>query len=205
MSTSETGAPDQTKTGEVVDDKAKELEGLKAEVLKLVSERDNFKSRLREAESVAQSAKQIQASLDEALAEKARIANEFTGFKETITKKEVDRHLTTALEAAGAKSISTVKKLLDTSKIEFEDGQIKEDTVAAAINALKETDPVLFGEVSDDQKKDQSGTTTDKLPAPSIKVPAAGVNTHSAYETEMKAAKTQQDVEKIMRKYNVLK
>lgn len=206
MSKSETGDTTQTTTGEVtLDDKAKELESLKAEVLKLVSERDNFKSRLREAESVAQSAKQIQADLDSALAEKARIANEFNGFKETITQKEIDQHLTTALEAAGAKSISTVKKLLDKSMIQLEDGQIKQDTVAAAINALKESDPVLFGDPAGDSKKELPGGSTEKLPAPQIKVPAAGVNTHSAYETEMKTAKTQADVEKIMRKYNVLK
>jgi hypothetical protein len=137
---------------------------------------------------------------------RTKVETDFNGFKDTVKQEKLGTHLTTALEAAGAKSISTVMKLLDKSQIEFdENGNVKQDSLASAIEAVRTSDPILFGDPPEgDEKKGKSGGSIGGKP-PAVKAAADGVNTASAYEAEMNAAKTQKDVERIARKYNVTK
>lgn len=206
MSNEQTGGTGQTTTGEgtdvKTDDVAKKLTEAQEALNKAISERDSFKTKFRDAESASAGAKKLQEDLDAERAAKTKLEGDFNTYKDGIKQEKLGTHLSTALEAAGAKSISTVLKLLDKSKIEFdEEGNVKQESVASVIEALKVSDPVLFGEVSNVPKKESSGSTTGS--PPTVKVAAGGVNTQSAYETEMKAAKTQADVERIARKYNV--
>lgn len=206
MSSELTGGDDQQKNVQGADDlqeAAKKAAELEEKLNKAISERDSWKQKHRDAESAAAAAKQLQDDLDAERATRSKLEDAFNSYRDSVKQRDLSSHLTTALEAAGAKSITTVLKLLDTSKIEFdEEGNIKQETVSAVIADLRNSDPVLFvDEQSDPNKKAPSGGTT--LQPPDVKVAAGGINTQSAYDTEMKSAKTQADVERIARKYKL--
>jgi hypothetical protein len=164
----------------------------------LTAERDTLKASLEAATAEAAKVTNLQAALDALTAEKSKIAEEFDGLKSKIKGELVNSTLVKALEAAGAKASTTALKLIDATKIEFDEaGQIVGDTITAAIEAVKASDPFLFG-TAGDAKDSQGGPTP-----PAVKVAATSMNTQTAFETELKTAKTQKDVERIVAKYNI--
>jgi hypothetical protein len=163
----------------------------------LQQERDTLKADLEKASEVAKKAADLQAAYDALVEEKTKLATDFDGLKSTIKTEKVTSTLLTALEAAGVKAAQTALKLMDTTKIEFDEaGQIIQDSVIAAVEAIKTSDPFLFGVAG--EKNSQGGPTP-----PTVKVAASGMTQQSAFETELASAKSQKDVERIVAKYNI--
>jgi vacuolar-type H+-ATPase subunit I/STV1 len=117
--------------------------------------------------------------------------------KETESKlrtRAADEKLKELLTAEKAKSLSTVMKLIDRSKIEFdEDGEVNVKSLAALVKSVKETDSILF-----------DGAETPV--APNLKRATEGDVT-GGYEKELAAlpANTRDistAIYKIMKKYN---
>jgi hypothetical protein len=178
-----------------------------AELLKLqklleqtTAERDNLRVKNRELKGSTGNGEALQKQLDDLLAEKSKLAEDFEGYKGKIKQKELDTNISTALEANGVKSMSAALKLLDRSMIQFDGDTVKIDSVAAAIKALKEAEPILFKEESADPNGASSGNTSGtKEPTP--KPAVQGGNAKTAYETEIRAAKSVKEIEAVMRKY----
>ena len=184
-------------------DTAAELIRLQKLVEDTVAERDKLRVQNRELKATSGSAGDLQKQLDTLMTEKSKLAEDFEGYKSTIKKQKLETHVSTALEAAGVKSKTLALKVLDMSKIEFDDSDnVKVDSVAAAIEALKSAEPVLFGEAQADPNAKSSGSTTGTKPGPTPKIAAQGGDSKSAYETEIKAAKSVQEIEAVMRKYS---
>ena len=181
------------------EDSAKELETLRAEILNLTRDRDNAKTKARDYEQAAKQAEQWKSELETATVEKSNIFAQLTNLQNQIKDKEVSTHLTTALEAAGARSVEGALKLVDRSKIEFgEDGSVNVESVAALVNAVKTADPWAFKEAEVDPKKGPSSNGTGQ--PPSVK-DVAQHDLKGAYDTEIKAAKSIKEIEAVMKKY----
>lgn len=184
-------------------DTAAELIRLQKLVEDTVAERDRLRVTNRELKATSGSAGDLQKQLDTLMTEKSKLAEDFEGYKSTVKKQKLETHVSTALEAAGVKSKTLALKVLDMSKIEFDDSDnVKIDSVSAAIEALKTAEPVLFGEVQNDPNVKSSGNGTGSKPGPTPKIAAQGGDSKSAYETEIKAAKSVQEIEAVMRKYS---
>lgn len=184
-------------------DTAAELIRLQKLVEDTVAERDKLRVQNRELKATSGSAGDLQKQLDALMTEKSKLAEDFDAYKSTVKKQKLETHVSTALEAAGVKSKTLALKVLDMSKIEFDDSDnVKVDSVAAAIEALKSAEPVLFGEAPADPNAKSSGSTTGTKPGPTPKIAAQGGDSKSAYETEIKAAKSVQEIEAVMRKYS---
>lgn len=201
MTTDTQDATTSQNTGEGSDNTASEAETLRTELLKVTQERDSAKKKARDFEAAAKQADQWKTQAEQALTEKSNIHAQFQSLQKQVRDKEVNQHLTTALEAAGALNVGGALKLVDTSKIEFgEDGNVKQDSVAAIVNAAKASDPWAFKELEDPSKKGTtSGSTTTGQP-PSVKG-AAQASTNGAFETELRAAKTPTEVDTVLKKY----
>jgi hypothetical protein len=110
--------------------------------------------------------------------------------------KAADEKLKELLSAEKAKSIPTVMKLIDRSKIEFdEDGEVNVKSLAALVKSVKETDSILF-----------DGTETPA--APNLKRATEGDVT-GGYEKELasinyKTKDATNAIYNIMKKYNKL-
>lgn len=200
---SEPGSVDQPKNDEGAS--TPDVAKLQEDLNKVVQERDSWKVKHRELEQTAKEAKNIKKQLDDLLVEKSTLAEQFDAYKESIRQEKLSTHLSTALEAAGAKNSATVMKLLDKSKLEFgEDGNVTQPSVVAMIEAVKTSDPYLFKEAEEDPKK---GTSTSTTGTSSLPVPkrAADVVTEDAFTTELKAAQKAKDpfaaIEQVLRKY----
>ena len=204
---SEPSGTNSQNTGEGADNKqvdtAAELIRLQKLVEDTAAERDKLRVANRELKATSGSAGDLQKQLDTLMTEKSKLAEDFETYKSTIKKQKLETHVSTALEAAGVKSKTLALKVLDMSKIEFDDSDnVKVDSVAAAIEALKSAEPVLFGEAPADPNAKSSGSTTGTKPGPTPKIAAQGGDSKSAYETEIKAAKSVQEIEAVMRKYS---
>ena len=128
------------------------------------------------------------ASKNDALAElqgkyEAEVAAR-TALETKIRNKLVDTALEAALKEAKAKSISTVMKLINRDDIKLENDEVDAKSVAAVIEKLRKEDSVLFDEVE----------------TPSVKRAAEGAVT-GGYEKEIRAAKSQKEIEEVMRRY----
>lgn len=113
-------------------------------------------------------------------------STELNKLKTEIREQQIDTVLTDELTKANARSVSTVMKLVDRSKINVVDGQVDTKSVEELINELKKTDQVLFQEVN---------TPTLKRPGESTPV--------ASYKGEMSAAKTPAEVQKVLAKYGM--
>ncbi len=180
--------------------------------LKVLAEKDNLKQKLRQLEVSQKETPNFKSSLDEALLEKSKLAEALNLEKEKFTKLEtslreskLNTALSTALDAAGAKSASTVLKLIDKSSIQFdEDGEVITDTVVAAIQEVQKSDSFLFGEITD-PKSSTSGTEPPGKTFLGIDAKRASEgNTQTAFQTELAAAiatKNQNAVLAVAKKY----
>lgn len=172
-----------------------------AKFLEAIADRDKAKQKLRKLEESASAAEELQKKLDELATKYEATTTELTSFKENIKNQTVTQTLTTALEAVGAKSVSTVMKLVDKSLLQFdEQGQLNADSVVAAIEEVRNSDPILFGDPTD--PKDAATTAQTGKPNLDPGVRRAGeASTEGAFEKEIKAAKTQREIENVLRKY----
>lgn len=169
---------------------------LETQFQEAVSTRDKAKEKLRKLEQDYGSVSEVQKKYDELFAEKSTlieqltsIQTEFDSFKGNIQAEKVSTTLQTAIEAAGAKSVSTVLKLIDKSKVELdEQGNIKTESVDKLIKDLTESDPILFGETFIDPGVKRAGESS-----------AEGI-----FDKEIKACKTQKEIEDVLRKYGKL-
>lgn len=163
------------------------LRGINKEVIQT---RDKANSKLRSFEKEQtdreQALLQEQGKFKELYeAAQAKNAELVTGLK----NKAVDSALKEVLQKAGARAVDTVSKLVDKSKIVVSDEDYSVDvtSIQAQIEEIKKTDPILFGV--------GEGNNLPPVKRPNDGTPAVG------YETEMRAAKNQNEVLAVMKKY----
>ena len=113
-------------------------------------------------------------------------STELSQVKETMLNQLIDGVLKDELAKANATSVSTVMKIVDRSKITVVDGKVDTKSVETMIEELKKTDAVLFQDVQ----------------TPALKRPGESTPTAS-FKTEMTAAKTPQEVQKVLAKYGM--
>jgi hypothetical protein len=102
--------------------------------------------------------------------------------------------LTQQLTEAGAKSISTVMKLVDKSKVVFNDQmEVDPSSVKIIVDELKKSDPILFGEPD----KVEETKVQEKIDVKR----ATDSSVLGGYEKEIKLAKTHNDIMAVMKKY----
>ncbi len=116
-----------------------------------------------------------------------------------VRTQVIDGALKDALTEAKARSMSTVMKLVDRSKVVLnEDGSVDPKSLAEMVKGLKVSDPILFGDE----------TTATAAEVRTVVVPplhkAGEGNTTGGYEKEVRAAKSPQQIEAVMRKYGKL-
>ena len=171
------------------------LQALEKDFVDAKESRDKVKEKLRKLEEDYTAVNEFKTKFETAETEKTtlqaeleRINSEFNGFKEVVQQEKVSSLLNTAIEKAGAKSASTVLKLIDKSKIEFdEQGQVKAESITAVIGELKSSDPILFGETFID---------------PGVKLPGAS-NNENAYTLELRKATTPAEIEAVWKKHHL--
>jgi hypothetical protein len=183
---------------ESMDDALKLLEELQSKNEKLssinkevIDSRNKVKQQLRKFE------KQTEEQLNTELAEQGKYKElyeaqlaEKEALQSKIRNNSLDKAFTSALAEADAKSVNTVMKLVDKDNIEFDDdGNPSEDSILAAINAVKESDPILFG-----------SQQTETPNAPPVKRATEGENL-GGYDQEIRACTTQAQIESVMKKY----
>lgn len=165
------------------------LEQLQKQVADLTSikstaftERDNWKTKAHEA-----SAKLEQVTRDfEELKSKPSDVDALNGKLSKVQSKLVDAAIMTQLQKSGATNPSTAAKLLDRSLVTFDDElNIVEDAITKQIEALKESDPILFQPVSQKQV----------LPPVARPTTPEGGNT---LQEQLKAAKSHKEIQQIL-------
>lgn len=127
-------------------------------------------------------------------------ATKLTDFETKAKTQVIDAALKDALTEAKAKSLSTVMKLVDRSKVALnDDGSVDPKSLTELIKGLKTSDPILFsGEATD-----TSGAEVRKVVVPPLHKVGEGA-ANGGYEKEVRAAKTTQQIETVMRKYGKL-
>lgn len=200
-STTQEQATDVTNKSEVqAETNLEDIKTLQANYKSAVSSRDKYKQQVRELEEAVKGSAELQSKLAEIEKELETKSNELTSIKEGQKQKALESALSTALEAAGAKSISTVMKLIDKAKIQFnEEGNVSSDTIEAAVKEVMSSDPILFGDI--DPKKAQNNG--QEFLDPGVKRAGEG-GTEGAYQKEIKAAKNQKEIMAVMKKYKII-
>lgn len=174
------------------------IKNLETNFQEAVSTRDKAKEKLRKLEQDLGAVTELKTQYDTLFAEKSKLheqheatLNEFNTFKGNIQAEKVNATLQSAIEAAGAKSVGTVLKLLDKSKVELdEQGNVKEESVQALIKEIAESDPILF-------------STEQTFVDPGVKRAGEG-SSEGIFEKELKQCKSQQEIENVLRKYGKL-
>lgn len=166
------------------------IENLKGINKEVISTRDKANQRLRQFES--EQTDRERALLTEQgkfkeLFEAEQAKN--TALKTGLKSKAVDSALKEILHKAGARSVDTVAKLVDKSKVVVseEDFSVDIASIQTQIEEIKKTDPILFG-------------VGEGSNLPPVKRPNDG-NPSVGFETEMRAAKSQAEVTAVMKKY----
>lgn len=173
-------------------DKIKTLE---SQFQEAVGTRDKAKEKLRKLEQDLGDSAGYKAQYETLFTEKSKLAEqleavtgEFNSFKATLQQEKVNATLQSAIEQAGAKSVGTVLKLIDKSKVELdEQGNVKAESLTALIEEVKTSDPILFGNET---------TFID----PGVKR-AGDTSSEGIFDKEIKACKTQKEIEEVLRKY----
>lgn len=109
----------------------------------------------------------------------------------TLRNKVADGYLREALQAAGVTSLGTALKIVDFAQVKIdEEYKVDQESVKALVEQLKTSDPVLFQPVK----------SAPATPIVDVKRPADGEQ-KSLFEQEITAAKTQKQIEAVMRKF----
>lgn len=107
-----------------------------------------------------------------------------TKWKDSVVNGSIE----SVLKEMKVPAVTTVMKLIDRSKVVIEDGKVDTKSIQSQLDALKVSDPVLFG------------------PATKVDVKRPGEHEPtSGFATEIRAARSQKEIEAIGRKYGVLK
>lgn len=161
------------------------LKSIKNEAFK---ERDDFKKRLKKFE-------------DEHLSKEQELLKEQGKYKElyeaalqqqeqlqgALKNKAIDSALKELVVKAGARSVETVSKLIDRAQISIgDDFTVDTGSIQAQLEALKKSDPILFG--------------IDNSNLPPVRRPTDG-SPQGGYEQEIKTAKSQKEILEVMKKY----
>ena len=190
--TVDAGNKGEVMTLEAALDKIKSLE---SQFQEAVGTRDKAKEKLRKLEQDLGDSAGYKAQYETLFTEKSKLAEqleavtgEFNNFKSAIQQEKVNATLQSAIEQAGAKSVGTVLKLIDKSKVELdEQGNVKAESLTALIEEVKTSDPILFG---------QETTFID----PGVKR-AGDTSSEGIFDKEIRACKTQKEIEEVLRKY----
>lgn len=205
-STTQEQATDVTNKGEVQAEQfsLEDFKTLQANYKSAVSSRDKYKQQARELEETAKGASEWQTKFDALQKELEAKVSELTGIKEGQKQQALESALSTALEAAGAKSVSTVLKLIDKSKIQFnEEGKVSSETIELAVKEVMASDPILFGDI--DPKKAQNG---QGFLNPDVKRVGDAKADMTAYQKELQGMISKGDqkgIIEVMRKYGITK
>lgn len=194
---STTQTVDAGNKGEVITLEAalEKIKSLESQFQEAVGTRDKAKEKLRKLEQDLGDSAGYKAQYETLFTEKSKLAEqlesvtgEFNAFKATLQQEKVNATLQSAIEQAGAKSVGTVLKLIDKSKVELdEQGNVKAESLTALIEEVKTSDPILFGNET---------TFID----PGVK--RAGDNSSEGiFDKELRACKTQKEIEEVLRKY----
>ena len=203
-STTQEKATEVTNKGEVQVESIspEDFKALQANYKSAVSSRDKYKQQVRELEESAKGASEWQTKFDALQKELEAKSNELTSIKEGQKQKALESALSTALEAAGAKSVSTVMKLIDKSKIQFnEEGQVSSENIETVVKEVMASDPILFGDI--DPKKAQNGQGFSN---PDVKRVGDGKADMTAYQKELQGMISKGDqkgIIEVMRKYGI--
>lgn len=182
----QTNVPDTPKTVEEAVELINHLRGINQEVIK---SRDETKQKLRkfevEQEEKSQALMQEQGKFKELY---ESTSQQLVRLQETLRVKAVDSALKDVVQKAGARSVDTVSKLIDKSKINVgDDYNVDGTSILSQIEELKKTDPILFG-------------IGEGANLPPVKRPSGGEST-SGFEQEIRAAKSQTEIMSVMKKY----
>lgn len=181
-----------------------QLQVVQANYKDAVSSRDKTKEKLRKLEEKAAEFE----NFDKIVKEKTKLAEQyelvstdFNNLKNQIMEQKIAGALETAIKDAGAKSVSTVMKLIDKQKVQFdEQGNLVADSILGAVKEVVESDPILFGEV---EAKKEEGSQLPGFQDPGVKRAGTSDSQQTAYEKELAAAKTADELKAVLRKYNI--
>lgn len=136
------------------------------------------KSELQKLKEAAEGAAELQSNYEAAVEKAAKL-------EAKLRNGVIEGALKSALSDAKAKSVSTVMKLVNRDEIKInEDDTVDTDSLMSIITKIKSEDPILFEEVE----------------APDVKRSAEGAVVGS-FEKELKAAKSQKEIEAVLRKH----
>ncbi len=182
------GASEVKKVPSTQTDAEKRLAEVQAELAKneeLLKKVRKFEKENKERAEAALREQGKYKELFEAAEERAK------AFETKYRTKVVDDVLTKALTDAKAKSVSTVMKLIDRSKIEItEADEVDAKSVEKLIAEIQKSDPILFGEVE----------TKPTPQVPQVKKAGEG-EAVGGFEKELSNAKSQKDIIAVMKKY----
>jgi len=178
-----------------------ELDALTKTHTNLSTAHEKLKQDHRDLKATHSDAAELTKQIERLHSEKAKLLKEngelqvaFDDYRSKVQEKDLKVSVLTALSEVSG-SPETCLKLLDLSTIKLnEQGEPTEESLTAAIDALKTTDPILFGE-----------TTKAAPKTPPIKA-AIEKQTQSAYETELAAAVkagSWQQYDEVMAKYKI--
>lgn len=168
---------------------------------KLQKAHNTLKEDLKELKANSANVSELQKQIEAQQAEKASLLQasntlkaQFETFKQGVQQKEKRTAVSNVLnQHVKSSAIPTALKLIDLNGIELDDkGEAKTETITAAVEALKLSDPFLFMDVESNK-----GTT------PQVKHAIDRV-TQSSYEAEIAAAVKKKDpdlLEEIIAKY----
>ena len=115
---STTQTVDSENKGEVTSvELTEKIKSLESQLKDAINTRDKAKQKSRELEEAAA----FKTKYEELSAQFEAVSNELNGIKESAKTEKVNTALQTALEAAGAKSVGTVLKLTDITKIQVDE------------------------------------------------------------------------------------
>lgn len=155
---------------------ATDLTALQEQLNAVIAERDTLKTQHRDLKNASKNVSELQKQYDALMAKHSTLEEEYTGFKTSLKQKATDSFIETALNAAGAHNAQRVKAMLDMSSLKIaDDGTPDQAAVAAAIKALKTSDPYMFKpEGGDDVGNDQNSGGTSNKSLPGIQRAAEG-------------------------------
>jgi hypothetical protein len=120
---------------------------------KLQKAHNTLKDDLKELKTAGTNVSELEKQINEHLSEKANLLQasnalqaQFETFKREMQQKEKRQAISVALtDQVKTSAITTAMKLIDLNSIEInEKGEAKTETIQAAVDALKASDPVLF-------------------------------------------------------------
>ena len=171
---------DEIVAGQSLEEQVAKLTSINAELIK---SRDAVKRKTREVEREAEANKTLAGSL-----------------KDKLVSKIVNDSLKEALGKAGALSIDTAMKLVDRSKIQLsEEFEIDSKNIEDIVSELQKSDSILFKPVENEDK-----TTNAVVKHTSVARPGETDKIVSSYEQTLRGAKSQRQIEDIMRKFGKL-